>query len=72
MLDALLPNGYNAGMTGNNNNTKGTKMNANQKMILRDATKILVQLRKLQTAEGHRAADELNQRVAKMLEEAAG
>jgi hypothetical protein len=47
-------------------------MNANQKMILRDATKILVQLRKLQTAEGHRAADELNQRVAKMLEEAAG
>ena len=47
-------------------------MNANQKMILRDATKILTQLRKLQTVEGHRAADQLNQRVAKMLEEAAG
>jgi hypothetical protein len=59
-------------MTSNNNNTKGTKMNANQKMILRDATKILVQLRKLGTKEGHKAADELNQRVARMLEEAAG
>jgi uncharacterized protein YicC (UPF0701 family) len=59
-------------MTGNNNNTKGTKMNAAQKLILKDATKILTQLRRLQTAEGHRAADELNQRVARMLEEAAG
>jgi len=59
-------------MTSNNNNTKGTNMNAAQKLILKDATKILTQLRKLQTVEGHRAADELNQRVAKMLEEAAG
>ena len=59
-------------MTSNDTNTKGTTMNANQKMILRDATKILTQLRKLQTVEGHRAADELNQRVAKMLDEAAG
>ena len=47
-------------------------MNAAQKLILKDATKILTQLRRLQTAEGHRAADELNQRVARMLEEAAG
>jgi hypothetical protein len=47
-------------------------MNAAQKLIIRDATRIILQLRKLQTAEGHRAADELNQRVAKMLEEAAG
>jgi flagellar biosynthesis/type III secretory pathway protein FliH len=59
-------------MNGNDTNTKGTKMNANQKMILKDATKILVQLRKLGTKEGHKAADELNQRVARMLEEAAG
>jgi hypothetical protein len=59
-------------MTGNNTNTKETKMNAAQKLILKDATRIILQLRKLQTAEGHRAADELNQRVAKMLEEAAG
>jgi uncharacterized protein YicC (UPF0701 family) len=60
-------------MTGNNNTTaKETKMNAAQKLIIKDATKILAQLRKLQTREGHRAADELNQRVAKMLEEAAG
>jgi len=46
-------------------------MNANQKLILKDATKIIAQLRKLQTREGHRAADELNQRVAKMIEAAA-
>jgi hypothetical protein len=61
-------------MTGNNNTTaKETKtMNAAQKLILKDATRIILQLRKLQTAEGHRAADELNQRVARMLEEAAG
>jgi hypothetical protein len=61
-------------MTGNNNTTakETTTMNAAQKLILKDATKILIQLRKLGTAEGHRAADELNQRVAKMLEEAAG
>jgi hypothetical protein len=58
-------------MTGNDTNTKGTKMNAAQKLIIKDATKILIQLRKLQTAEGHRAADELNQRVAKMIEAAA-
>jgi flagellar biosynthesis/type III secretory pathway protein FliH len=58
-------------MTGNNNNTKGTKMNAAQKLIEKDATKIIRQLRKLGTAEGHRAADELNQRVAKMMEAAA-
>jgi hypothetical protein len=60
-------------MTGNETTTaKETKMNAAQKLIIRDATRIILQLRKLQTAEGHRAADELNQRVAKMLEEAAG
>jgi len=58
-------------MTSNDTNTKGTKMNANQKLILKDATKILVQLRKLGTKEGHKAADELNQRVAKMIEAAA-
>jgi uncharacterized protein YicC (UPF0701 family) len=60
-------------MTGNETTTaKETKMNAAQKLIIKDATKILAQLRKLQTREGHRAADELNQRVSKMLEEAAG
>ena len=58
-------------MTGNDNNTKGTTMNAAQKLILKDATKIIRSLRKLATAEGHRAADELNQRVAKMMDEAA-
>lgn len=58
-------------MTGNNNNAKETTMNAAQKLILRDATKIIRQLRKLGTVEGHRAADELNQRVAKMMDEAA-
>jgi flagellar biosynthesis/type III secretory pathway protein FliH len=58
-------------MTGNDTNTKGTKMNAAQKLIIKDATKILIQLRKLGTKEGHRAADELNQRVAKMIEAAA-
>lgn len=46
-------------------------MNAAQKLILKDATKIIRQLRKLGTVEGHRAADELNQRVAKMMDEAA-
>jgi hypothetical protein len=46
-------------------------MNAKQKLIEKDATKILKSLRKLATAEGHRAADELNQRVAKMMEDAA-
>lgn len=46
-------------------------MNAAQKLIIKDATRILVQLRKLGTVEGHRAADELNQRVARMVEEAA-
>lgn len=46
-------------------------MNAAQKLILKDATKIIRQLRKLATAESHRAADELNQRVAKMIDEAA-
>jgi uncharacterized protein YicC (UPF0701 family) len=59
-------------MTGNETTTaKETKMNAAQKLILKDATKIIAQLRKLQTREGHRAADELNQRVAKMIEAAA-
>jgi hypothetical protein len=46
-------------------------MNKEQKLIIRDATKILVQLRKLATAEAHRAADRLNSRVAKMIEDAA-
>ena len=46
-------------------------MNATQKLILKDATKIIRSLRKLATAEGHRAADELNQRVAQMIEAAA-
>jgi hypothetical protein len=58
-------------MTSKNNNTKGNQMNAAQKMILKDATKILKSLRKLATAEGHRAADQMNQRVAKMMENAA-
>lgn len=58
-------------MTSNDTNTKGNQMNAEQKLILKDATKILRSLRKLATAEGHRAADELNQRVAKMIEAAA-
>ena len=63
--------GYTRGMTINDTNNGDRKMNANQKLILKDATKILVQLRKLGTVEGHRAADELNQRVAKMIEAAA-
>lgn len=46
-------------------------MNAAQKMILADATKIIKQLRKLATAEGHKAADELNRRVADMIDAAA-
>jgi hypothetical protein len=58
-------------MTSNDTNTKGNQMNADQKLILKDATKILRSLRKLATAEGHRAADELNQRVAQMIEAAA-
>jgi hypothetical protein len=55
-------------MTGNNNNTKGTTMNAAQKLILKDATKIIRSLRKL---DMHKAAEELNLRVAKMMEDAA-
>jgi hypothetical protein len=43
-------------------------MNAEQQLILKDATKILAQLRK---AGQHKAADELNQRVAKMIDAAA-
>ena len=58
-------------MTGHETNNGDKKMNAAQKQIMKDATKILVQLRKLATAEGHRAADELNQRVAKMMDAAA-
>ena len=46
-------------------------MNATQKLILKDATKIIKQLRKLATAEGHKAADELNRRVADMIDAAA-
>jgi hypothetical protein len=54
-------------MTGNNN-TKGTNMNAIQKMILRDATKILKQLRK---ADQHAEADRFARRVAEMIDAAA-
>jgi hypothetical protein len=43
-------------------------MNATQHMILRDATKILKQLRKL---DMHKAADELARRVAEMMDAAA-
>jgi hypothetical protein len=43
-------------------------MNATQTMILKDATKIMKQLRK---ADQHKAADELARRVADMIEAAA-
>lgn len=43
-------------------------MNAAQKQIMKDATKILKQLRKL---DMHKAADELNRRVADMMDAAA-
>lgn len=54
-------------MTGNNSN-KETTMNAAQKQIMKDATKIIRQLRKL---DMHKAADELNRRVADMMDAAA-
>jgi hypothetical protein len=43
-------------------------MNATQKQILKDATKIVKALRKL---DMHREAEQLNLRVAKMIEDAA-
>ena len=43
-------------------------MNATQKQILKDATKILRQLRRLGQ---HAAAEQLNLRVAKMIDAAA-
>jgi len=58
---------YHWGMNGNDTN-KETTMNATQKMILRDATKILKQLRK---ADQHAEADRLARRVADMIEAAA-
>jgi hypothetical protein len=45
-------------MTGHDTN-KETTMNATQTQILNDAAKIARRLRKLATAEGHRAAEAL-------------
>lgn len=46
-------------------------MNATQTMILKDATKIALRLRKLATAEGHRAAEALMIRAWQMIDAAA-
>ena len=48
-----------------------TTMNATQTMILKDATKIALRLRKLATAEGHRAAEALMIRAWQMIDAAA-
>ena len=46
-------------MTGHDTTNRETTMNATQTMILNDAAKIARRLRKLATAEGHRAAEAL-------------
>ena len=46
-------------------------MNANQKLILKDATKIASRLRKLGTVEGHKAAEDLLRRAWEMIDAAA-
>ena len=57
-------------MNGNDTN-KETAMNASQKMILKDAAKIANRQRKLATAEGHRAAEQVMLRAWKMIDAAA-
>ena len=57
-------------MNGNDTN-KETTMNASQKMILKDAAKIANRQRKLATAEGHRAAEQVMIRAWKMIDAAA-
>ena len=56
-------------MNGNNTN-KETTMNASQKMILKDAAKIANRQRKLATAEGHRAAEQVMIRAFEMIDAA--
>jgi hypothetical protein len=56
-------------MNGNDTN-KETTMNASQKMILKDAAKIANRQRKLATAEGHRAAEQVMLRAWKMIDAA--
>jgi len=46
-------------MNGNDTNNRETKMNANQKMILKDASRIANRLRREATVESHRAAEAL-------------
>jgi hypothetical protein len=57
-------------MTGHDTN-KETTMNASQKMILKDASRIANRLRREATAEGHRAAEALMIRAWKMIDAAA-
>ena len=57
-------------MNGNDTN-KETTMNATQTMILNDAAKIARRLRKLATAESHRAAEALMIRAWKLIDAAA-
>lgn len=45
-------------------------MNANQKMILKDAAKIANRQRKLATAEGHRAAEQVMIRAFELIDAA--
>ena len=57
-------------MNGHDTN-KETTMNANQKLILKDATKIARRVRKLATAEAHKAAEDLLRRAWEMIDAAA-
>jgi len=57
-------------MTGHDTTNRETKMNANQKMILADAAKIANRQRRLATAEGHRAAEQVMIRAFQLIDAA--
>jgi hypothetical protein len=56
-------------MNGNDTN-KETTMNASQKMILKDASRIANRLRREATAEGHRVAEQVMIRAWKLIDAA--
>ena len=58
-------------MTGHDTTNRETKMNANQKMILKDASRLANRLRREATVESHRAAEALMIRAWKMIDAAA-
>ena len=58
-------------MTGHDTTNRETTMNASQKMILKDASRIANRLRREATVESHRAAEALMIRAWKLIDAAA-